>query len=316
MKNIIIFLSLFLFAISLFGQEPTLKFFLNDGNFKSFDIDDIDSLAVSKSDSRYILHIYYQDTNIAYYPNEIIQCVKIEKDINKQLILNVYIFSYPKPYLVSEIDSIVFKIDQWQPLTIGSQVWMLKNLDVDHYRNGDSIPEVRDSTEWANLKSGAWCYYLNDTTNGEIYGKLYNWYALNDPRGICPEGWHIPTDNEWKTLEMCLGISKEDSDKNGFRGINEGGKLKESGTGYWQSPNTGGTNESGFTALPGGVRDDLGTFNLIGLNGFWWSATMDTASPYWLPPRAWGRRLDNIRASIIRAQGNYLTGKSVRCVKD
>ncbi|MFA6571391.1 MAG: fibrobacter succinogenes major paralogous domain-containing protein, partial [Bacteroidota bacterium] len=133
-------------------------------------------------------------------------------------------------------------------ILIGTQVWMKKNLDVDHYRNGDTIPEVKDPKIWAKLKTGAWCYYGNSLDEGKIYGKLYNWFAVNDPRGLAPAGWHIPTDTEWTTLTSNLG---------GESGA--GGKMKSKGTlegddGLWFRPNTGASNESGFSALPGGWR--------------------------------------------------------------
>jgi len=126
---------------------------------------------------------------------------------------------------------------------IGNQTWTLKNLDVSTYRNGDPIPQVQDNTAWANLSTGAWCYYLNNTANGTIYGKLYNWYAVNDPRGLAPNGYHIPTDAEWTTLTTYLGGSTL-----------AGGKMKEAGSSHWLSPNTGATNSSGFKGLPGGFR--------------------------------------------------------------
>ena len=94
---------------------------------------------------------------------------------------------------------------QIETVKIGTQIWMTRNLDIDHYRNGDLIPEVTDQDEWVNLTSGAWCCYDNDPANSEIYGKLYNWFTVNDPRGLAPDGWHIPTDTEWKTLAGFLG---------------------------------------------------------------------------------------------------------------
>src|SRR5665647_2153473 len=134
-------------------------------------------------------------------------------------------------------------------VTICTQVWMLKNLDVSTYRNGDLIPEVTDQTAWATLTTGAWCYNNNDPAVGVIYGKLYNWYAVNDPRGLAPTGWHVPSDAEWTTLSTCLGGDAV-----------AGGAKKETGTTHWTSPNTGATNSSGFTALPGGLRDRTGPF--------------------------------------------------------
>ncbi len=148
-------------------------------------------------------------------------------------------------------------------VTICNQVWMNKNLDVSTYRNGDPIPKVTDPTIWAGLTTGAYCYYNNDSAQyAAVYGKLYNWYAVNDPRGLAPIGWHVPSDAEWGALETCLGGSSV-----------AGGKLKEAGTAHWSSPNTGAINSSGFAGLPGGRRRDYGTFDSFGGYGFWWSST-------------------------------------------
>ncbi len=143
-------------------------------------------------------------------------------------------------------------------VSICCQSWMTTNLDVDHYRNGDPIPHVTDPTEWKNLTTGAYCYYANDSAKyAAVYGKLYNWYVVNDPRGLAPEGWHVPTDFEWTTLTDCLG------------GVSvAGGPMKETGTSHWILPNEGATNESGFTGLPGGVRSSQdGSFFDLGDNG-------------------------------------------------
>src|SRR5205085_6409714 len=134
-------------------------------------------------------------------------------------------------------------------------------LSVSTYLNGDTIPSITDPTIWASLTTGAYCYYNNDsTTYAATYGKLYNWYAVNDPRGLAPLGWHIPSDAEWTTLENCLGGSSV-----------AGGAMKETGITYWLSPNTSATNSSGFTGLPGGYRNPSdGSFYLISSNGIWW----------------------------------------------
>src|SRR6266487_1634854 len=125
-------------------------------------------------------------------------------------------------------------------IKICDQVWMLKNLDVSTYRNGDPIPKISDNAAWLALTTGAYCYYDNDSANyAATYGKLYNWFAVNDPRGLAPAGWHVPTDAEFTTLvETCLG---------GWQVA--GGKMKEIGTTHWASPNEGATNSSGFTGL-------------------------------------------------------------------
>src|ERR1035437_5597261 len=152
-------------------------------------------------------------------------------------------------------------------VTICSQIWMLNNLEVTTYRNGDPIPQVTDSIQWVNLTTGAWCYYNNNSANGPVYGKLYNWYAVNDPRGVAPAGWHVPSDAEWTTLSTCLGGD-----------LIAGGPMKETGTTHWTYANSGATNSSGFTGLPGGYRTNVGTFNVVGSAGGWWSSTEATTS--------------------------------------
>ncbi len=147
-------------------------------------------------------------------------------------------------------------------LTIGTQQWMEKNLDVTTYRNGDLIPYVTDPAVWAGLTTGAWCYYNNDPSNNGTYGKLYNWYAVNDPRGLAPVGWHVPTDAEFTTLTTYLGGESV-----------AGGKMKVTGTTTWVTPNTGATNTSGWAGLPGGYRTNDGAFANVGYNGTWWSAS-------------------------------------------
>jgi hypothetical protein len=148
-------------------------------------------------------------------------------------------------------------------VTIGSQIWSTKNLDVTNYLNGDPIPQVTDPTQWANLTTGAWCYYNNDPANGPIYGKLYNWYAVNDVRGLAPQGWHVPTDLEWQTLYSFLTTLVGSG--------NEGGAMKN--TTGWNSPNLGATNITGFSGLPAGSRSFDGTFAFLGVIGSWWTST-------------------------------------------
>jgi uncharacterized protein (TIGR02145 family) len=184
-------------------------------------------------------------------------------------------------------------------LTICCQSWMTKNLDVDTYRNGDPIQQVTDPTAWAALTTGAWCYYNNSAANGAIYGKLYNWYAVNDPRGLAPEGWHVPTDFEWKTLENCLGGASV-----------AGGAMKETGSTHWTPPNTDASNISGFTGLPGGNRSALGGFNTVGNLGFWWSSTEGAAT------LAWCRRLNSSGGNIDLFNNTKISGLSVRCIRD
>ena len=181
-------------------------------------------------------------------------------------------------------------------IKIGNQVWTSKNLDVETYRNGDVIPQVQDQNAWANLKTGAWCYYKNKTSNGKKYGKLYNWYAVNDKRGLAPKGFHIPSDAEWTILTDYLG------------GEEEFGTEMKSSTG-WDS-NGNGTNSSGFAGFPGGCRSYNGTFYNIGRFGSWWSATENNS--YF----AWGRDLDCNDGDVNRANGRRRSAFSVRCLGD
>jgi uncharacterized protein (TIGR02145 family) len=154
-------------------------------------------------------------------------------------------------------------------VTIGTQIWSTKNLYVIHYRNGDPIPQVTDPTQWANLTTGAWCWYNNDSaTYGATYGRLYNWYAVNDLRGLAPQGWHVPTGSEWNILTKFIDPS---ADTTQWYSNTAGGAMKS--TSGWIIPNTGATNTSGFSGLPGGYRNEYGSFVNIGRTGFWWSSS-------------------------------------------
>jgi uncharacterized protein (TIGR02145 family) len=193
-------------------------------------------------------------------------------------------------------------------VTICNQTWMKKNLDVSTYRNGDPIPQVTDLSAWLNLTTGAWCYYNNDPANGSVYGKLYNWYAVNDPRGLAPAGWHIPSDAEWTTLANCLGGA-----------VTAGGKLKEKGTKRWLVPNTGATDSSRFTALPGGILVSIdGLFSGKSAVGSFWSSTEFSFNA------AYARRLVYNSGALQGGVSAFnepsgtlkMDGLSVRCVKD
>ncbi|MHB8579040.1 MAG: FISUMP domain-containing protein, partial [Ignavibacteriaceae bacterium] len=175
----------------------------------------------------------------------------------------------------------------------GEQVWMAENLNVDHYRNGDIIPEVQDAKQWKNLKTGAWCYFDNDPENGKKYGKLYNWYAVNDPRGLAPKGWHIPTQNEFETLKTAVN--------------NDGNALKALGQGEGAGA---GTNTNGFSALFAGVRSSSGTFGYLDSITFFWSSTQYDSDYVHILELFGG--LSNIYFDHVRK----LAGLSVRCVKE
>jgi uncharacterized protein (TIGR02145 family) len=180
-------------------------------------------------------------------------------------------------------------------VVIGTQEWTLYNLDVARYRNGDIIPEIQDQAAWAAATEGAWCYYNNDSANGAIYGKLYNLYAVKDARGLAPTGFHIPTYDEINILRSYSG-----------------GALKEAGTTHWNSPNTGATNSTGFTALPGGFRDwpSNSIFFSINVSGIWWSSTTFSGNTNY------GLFLQSSSATASTTAGEPNSGFSVRCIKD
>jgi uncharacterized protein (TIGR02145 family) len=191
-------------------------------------------------------------------------------------------------------------------VTICNQIWQNINLDVTTYRDGTPIPQVTDFNTWSNLTTGAWCYYNNDPANGAIYGKLYNWYAImgihdNDPstpnKILAPQGWHVSTNDDWNTLTSCLGDYQI-----------AGGPLKTTGTSYWNSPNLGATNSTGFSALPGGFRDVLNNGNFEYKNVF---------ADFWCYYTTPVDRILSYNYKWISSLGPYKNeGLSVRCVKD
>jgi uncharacterized protein (TIGR02145 family) len=217
--------------------------------------------------------------------------------------------SFTIPILkITDIDGNIY-----EATNICDQIWTTSNLNVSKYRNGDLIPQVSDPTEWITLTTGAWCYYNNDSANGPIYGKLYNWYAVVDPRGLAPEGYHIPSADEWTTLTNCLGGEAV-----------AGGKMKEMGLKNWESPNKDATNSSGFSALPGGYRfgecgynvgcSDKGKFYIIGRYAYWWSTTEYPTT--YLAKYVFGIRLSYFDSKALLFTNLVRPGFSVRCIKD
>ena len=185
----------------------------------------------------------------------------------------------------------------YKTIVIGTQTWMAENLKTSKYRNGNAIPTNLSDATWQSTTSGAYTIYNNDAANNTAYGKLYNWYAVADSRNLCPNGWHVPSDAEWTNLVNYLGGSSA-----------AGGKLKSTSS-LWTAPNTGVTNESGFSGLPGGTRSINGYYN-IGSNGLWWSSTVYSTT------NAWYRYLNYSNGVLIRYNYNKQSGYSVRCLKD
>jgi uncharacterized protein (TIGR02145 family) len=197
---------------------------------------------------------------------------------------------------VADIDGNIYNI-----ITIGTQVWLQENLKTTKYNDGTAIPNVTDNTAWSTTTSDAYCDYANTPANSTIYGRLYNWYAVGstNPKNVCPTGWHVATDADWTALATYLGGETV-----------AGGKLKETGTTHWAAPNTGATNETGFTALPGGYRAQSGSFGLSGTYGFWWTATEGGAT------FAFYRYMFNTSASLSSGDNDKHGGFYVRCAKN
>ncbi len=231
-------------------------------------------------------------------------------------------------YPILEIDSVYYEEtfpdcgtvtdydgNTYQTVTIGTQCWMKNDLQVTHYPNGNAIPNITDNTTWGILTNNdtadAYCFYNNNSSTD--YGALYtyaaaigdNWQRDNDSQnseggqGVCPDGWHLPTDAEWTTLTNYLGGENV-----------AGGKMKEIGTMHWSNPNIGADNSSGFSALPSGLRYNSGYFDGLGNDGYWWSATESTSD------NAYYRFIDCHVTEVTNNNGTKAFGLSIRCIKD
>jgi uncharacterized protein (TIGR02145 family) len=229
-----------------------------------------------------------------------------------------------------------------QDVTIGTQTWTSKNLDVSTFRNGEPIPEAKSREEWQKArenKTAAFCYYDYDSKNGKVYGKLYNWYAVNDSRGLAPKGYHIPSDAEWTILTDKLGgeeiAGEKMKSKTGWKGISNGGKKACIDCSDWTQSyrdkvachtckdartvkipeviKTGGDNSSGFNGLPGGFCLSNGLFYDITEDGFWWSSS--NSSTYYAWYRGLGYYMTKKDRNDDNLQGKY-NGLSVRCLRD
>jgi uncharacterized protein (TIGR02145 family) len=187
----------------------------------------------------------------------------------------------------------------YKAVKIGDQVWMAENLKTKKFNDGIDIQNVTVNTDWGVLTTGAFCWYNNDAASYQnLYGALYNWHAVNTGK-LCPQGWHVPSNAEWTTLTTFLGGESV-----------AGGKLKEAGTAHWTTPNTGATNESGFSGLPGGARYYDGSFGGTGEIGFWWSYTEYSTIG------AWGLGLLFEDANVNNGYDFKGNGGCVRCVRD
>jgi uncharacterized protein (TIGR02145 family) len=309
--KILVLTLIMLLSVNLQAQETIISFELNDGFSQSYNINEISNIRITKNVQDMGISIHYRDSLKKSYSTKLLSRVNFSSDFLRNTKLNVYFTESPKVFNLPDVDSLKFEPYQ-DPAIYGikicGDVWMPENLNVDQYSNGDIIPEAKTDLEWMSANSnhkGVWCYMYNDGNYGEIYGRLYNWYAVNDARGLAPDGWHIPSVEEWDNLISCAG---------GYE--IGGGNLKQTGTqqaktGFWVEPNSGAKDKFEFSGLPGGWRYfSIGEFAYPGRFGVWWSsANPDNINSYF-----WILRYDN--ATIKRESNSKGCGFSVRCVKD
>ena len=199
--------------------------------------------------------------------------------------------------------------NKYYTVKIGDREWMGSNLATARYSNGDIIPNISTNQGWRSTSEGAWSGYNNNPGLHHVYGKLYNWHAVVDPRGLCPAGWHVPSDIEWIKLEIELGMIPSSAASSGLRDRYAGGKLKETGTKHWLTPNMLATDEIGFSALPGGYRHPHGQFYTLRRNLNCWTSTGHSEID------AWFRNIYFNNAGISRNVYNKNSGFSVRCIR-
>ena len=224
------------------------------------------------------------------------------------------------PLTVTDIDGNVYPT-----VEIAGIIWMAKNLSVTRYRNGVAIPFDLDTAAWVGTTSGASAVYPHAEVDGvdsaaemaDAYGRLYNWYAVADTCGLCPEGWRVPTEAQWTQLELHLGMTPAEAAQWGWRGTDEAARLKSTRTEpdahpRWSSPNEGATNQSGFSGLPGGFRRESGSFDRHGSYAYWWSSTQYQSAAR----SAMRRALFSPSTRVDRNFADKAQGMSIRCVKD
>ena len=323
MKHILTLTAL-LFATSCFGQEACqsdldinangavdIADFLHVlGLFGDVDSDG-DGVWDSQDNCIDLESCNFTDSSASFctYPDAIGDCNgNCPEDINGDGVCDVYSCGNPVSY--QGYDYMTFFIAQ--------QCWFAENLRNENYKNGDAILNNLSYYDWVNTTSGAFTVYGWEDDNCSAflpgvcdesqslveYGRLYNWYAVDDPRGLCPVGWHVPTDAEWMTLEISLGLSATEANDEGYRGTDQGTQMKATPS---NNPGWNGSNSSGFTGLPGGFRS--WGFNNGGWSGKWWSSSQNGS-------RAWSRGLCQDNGFIERTKDFPMYGCSIRCVQD
>ena len=200
----------------------------------------------------------------------------------------------------------------YNTVTIGNQTWLAENLKTTKYNDNTFIPNVTDTLAWRTLTTAAYSWYRNNVSNKDVYGALYNWFAIKRNK-LCPSGWHVATDADFNNLEIFLGVPTTQIGLWGWRGTIQGAQLKSSSG--WSNPGNSNTNKSGFSALPGGYRQGShGTFNGLGVITIFWTSTDDSIN--YKPNVAWYRRLDGIENKIYKATTGKTAGQYVRCIKN
>ncbi len=207
--------------------------------------------------------------------------------------------------IVTDVDGNIYNV-----ITIGNQCWTKENLKTGHYKNGTAIPTGLTNTDWASTTSGAYAIYNNDLVNDSIYGKLYNYYTVIDPAGLCPANWHVPSESEWNSMAKYLEPTADTSCNYCSQSATLGGKLKETGTSHWATPNGSATNSSSFSALPSGWRSYNGNYLFIHLDGYFWNTTA------FGPGSGYSRQFYYMDGSLQKYDAINTYGLSVRCVKD
>ena len=290
MKNIFFYLLLFSSIISVAQTQQNIN--KNTGTVSNA-INTIDSIRFNASST--IMEVVLQNGTIESHPiSDILNVNFITANQDSCDATNVFNPNLSYGSMTDQEGNV------YKTIVIGTQEWMAENLKTTIYRNGNAIANITDNAQWSGLTTGALISLNNNSQFDCPYGKLYNWYAVVDPRHVCPTGWHEPTDGEWTTLTDYLG------------GVEvAGGKMKTMGLQYWQSSNTDATNESGFSGLPGGYRYYFnGDFNDVGDYGYWWSSSEYDAN------NAWSRFLYYDYGNAYQGYGSKQGGFSVRCLRD
>ena len=205
---------------------------------------------------------------------------------------------------VTDIEGQVYKT-----VKIGKQVWMAENLKTSKYRDGSKIPQVIDAKSWEHANTGAWSHVENNEKFNAVYGKLYNWYAVNDKKGLCPVGWAVPSDDDWKILESVYKMSDNDLDELEWRGTNQAIFLKDKGSTHWRENNSMSTNASGLSVLPAGSKRTLGQFFGLYSLAYLWAATEESQGSGWF------RCFQDTKLNICREGIDKHFGLSVRCIQ-